>query len=181
MRYLLGAMNEYEAVQFQNRLESESAIGDELIAQADLICQITSDEIALQDLPLTTSLASRNINARKWVQSLTAIAASLLLGFVLWSWSNDQSRQIAKHQQLEQLTALETLDNDGQSETDEELMIARAWADGPLSLALTSRVVGADIDQIDESDLELESLEPSEESVLNWMMVAVTEGANHEG
>ena len=171
MRYLLGSLDELEAAQFERRLQTEPAIGEELVAQSELICQIASSDIAQPGALVAASQSSANTNtSMPW---LAAIAASLLVGFVLWSYNSDPPRQISK-----QATIVDNL----QSQADEDLLIAQAWADGPLSLALTSPTNDADEDRSDgESDSALESLDPNEESVLNWMMVAVKAGANREG
>ena len=179
LRYLLGKMDENEIVQFQIRLESEPAISNELVTQSDLICLLAGDQSSLQSPTVATQHSSASINVMPWVQWIAAIAASLLVGFIFWTSNSDQQRQIAKQVTADKSTSEKSIVHDGLSETDEELLIAQAWADGPLSLALASRAGDADIEPLHESDSE--SFEPNEESDLDWMMVAVTEGANHEG
>ena len=62
--------------------------------------------------------------------------------------------------------------------------IAQAWANGPLSLALSTDEENAKAERFHnskESAGNQDLLDPSDDSVLDWMMVAVSAGANHDG
>lgn len=174
MRYLLGAMDRDEVANFEVRLESEPGVSDELIAQSNLICLLSAQEIPSADLPVSTSLASSgNGNDARWLSWLAAIAASLLVGVIVWSSKSDTPKPMAKQN---------TGADSSFVQPDEDLLIAQAWADGPLSLVLTSSSSDEDSDLLaHESEPTWDSLDPNEDSVLNWMMVAVNAGANHEG
>ena len=180
IRYLLGEMSIDESSQFERRLESDPLLGDTLVAQAELFSQLgmtSSVDTASKAVPATQDNHS-HVAATRWIQVIAAIAACVVAVASVW-WF--QSRGTARVAQKTDTTLNDPVKHN--LGTDEDLMIARAWVDGPLSLALNPG------DETLQESIETTSIEPlldpnddsSDDSILQWMMAAVTEGANHDG
>ena len=180
MRFLLGEVSVSESDEVLKRIQSEPAFADELAAQSDLICQIVSmPTVATHHSSFS---ADRGTLARNGWWIIAAIAASLSLTAVLWSNVGDDTNPVAIRGEAVSESP----------ETDEELLVAMGWADGPLSLALNtdSESVDASTTIIPESDAsrgslfgvaDQETLEPSDDSVVQWMIAGVMAGADLDG
>ena len=156
-RYLLGEMNAQQASGFEIQLAESAPLRDELTDQSSML-------VGLSKTQLSTVVASSPEYASlpvRVLMTIAAIAACLLATFLFWP--ADQ----APHQAL--------------AERDtESSLIAQAWADESLSIALTEIA-----DLLGESE-SAESISGSDQNLtddssLSWMVAAVEAGALSDG
>ena len=184
MRYLLGDVSAEETSTILHRLRSEPTFADEMAAQSDLICHLATPQAVSIDHAEVSRTWLAPVESRLMI--IVSIAASLLLTAVLWSLGRKDSHPVAR----------QVHDATESPETDEELLVALEWADGPLSLALNAEnelsdepsALGPASDELAGDltgdlfgDSDQEPLDPSDDSVLRWMMAGVMAGDNLDG
>ncbi len=160
MLYLLGELPSDVLADFERQLACSPKLGEELLRQAETIADVSSQ----QTFPTTSPLIpAANDESKRWtfVASLVAIAACLTLVFVGLRRSEPDPQRIA---------SLTGIDDQPRADAMEDLLIARAWAESPLTF-------DADDYELDESDPAVATV-PSDDpadndATLSWIITAL--------
>tara|TARA_R110002049_G_scaffold2750_10_gene22419 strand:+ start:53952 stop:54647 length:696 start_codon:yes stop_codon:yes gene_type:complete len=204
LRYLLCELDAEQTSKLLDRLALEPALANELEIQAQLISHLgtrssESTIVAKFDSGNTNQSSQTSIahtladpiateTGSSRLAMFAAIAASLLVACAVWLGRAGAPQSIAsKTANRSNTDVANQIECDQSHSSEEELLLARAWADGPLSLVLTvddlldhdSLALQSD-NELEDTDDE-ESLDPSDDSVLHWMVAAVQAGENHDG
>ncbi|MGI9472387.1 MAG: hypothetical protein ACR2NZ_12680 [Rubripirellula sp.] len=173
LQYLMGELNPSESQSFERQLASSTALGDELLRQAEGISLCSQPDLLSQ--PICVGGSANQVTRWRSVAALLAVAVCLaVLVFGVWPKASD--KVASRDRTLPTTTsATQSKVSADQSAIPEDVLIARAWA----SNRLPSDSGSDGNDSIlpgDEIDVSLASL-PADgtemDSTLSWMYIAV--------
>jgi hypothetical protein len=182
MQYLLGELSADDRAVFEKQLGESAELGDELLAQSELILAVTAETTQEVAPPLSSS-------DRRWrvVAVVSALAATFLISLIGLHWQSDRglTRRDKPTDPAASVGAGGTTDANEQVDAHrrEAMMIAQAWA--------TDHRVGAGLadaertltdsewelagDEFNDAETFNDQDSHDHDSVLAWMVLAVAD------